>query len=82
MRLSSNGVFTLKPAVGVKTFLADRVYASWKDRKALASAIKPIYTATSVDAALSELDSFEQGPWGQKFPTVVKSWRSAWRVGN
>jgi putative transposase len=53
-------------------------YASWKDRKALAAAIKPIYTATSADAALSELDSFEQGQWGQKFPTVVKSWRTAW----
>jgi transposase-like protein len=27
-------------------------YASWKDRKALAAAIKPIYTATSADAAI------------------------------
>ena len=53
-------------------------YASWKDRKALASAIKPIYTAPSAEAAQTELDAFEAGPWGQKFPTVVASWRRAW----
>ena len=53
-------------------------YASWKDRKALATAIKPIYTATSAEAAQAELDAFEHGPWGKKFPTVVASWRRAW----
>lgn len=53
-------------------------YASWKDRKALAAAIKPIYTAPSAEAAQSELDAFEQGVWGQKFPTVVAAWRRAW----
>jgi len=53
-------------------------FASWKDRKALASAIKPIYTAPSAEAAEAELDAFEQGTWGQKFPTVVAAWRRAW----
>jgi putative transposase len=53
-------------------------YASWKDRKALAAAIKPVYTAASADAAAAELDAFEEGPWGKKFPTVVASWRRAW----
>ena len=53
-------------------------FASWKDRKALAAAIKPIYTAPSAEAALAELDAFEQGAWGQKFPTVVAAWRRAW----
>jgi transposase-like protein len=53
-------------------------YASWKDRKALAAAIKPIYTAPSAEAALAELDGFEQGPWGVKFPTVVGAWRRVW----
>jgi transposase-like protein len=24
------------------------------------------------------LDAFERGPWGQRFPTVVTAWRSAW----
>lgn len=53
-------------------------YASWKDRKLLAAAIKPIYTAANADAAQAELDAFEQGPWGKKFPTVVAAWRRAW----
>lgn len=53
-------------------------YASWKERKALAAAIKPIYTAPSAEAAQAELDSFESGLWGQKFPTVVAAWRRAW----
>jgi transposase-like protein len=53
-------------------------YASWKDRKPLAAAIKPIYTAATAEAALAELDAFESGPWGQKFPTVVGAWRRVW----
>ena len=53
-------------------------YASWKDRKALAAAIKPIYTAPSAEAAAAELDAFEQGSWGRRFPTVTASWRRAW----
>jgi putative transposase len=53
-------------------------YASWKDRKPLAAAIKPIYTAASAEAALAELDAFERGEWGKKFPTVVGAWRRVW----
>ncbi|WP_284415867.1 IS256 family transposase [Acidovorax sp. SUPP3334] len=53
-------------------------YASCKDRKLLAAAIKPIYTALSAEAAQAELDAFEQGPWGRKFPTVAAAWRRAW----
>jgi len=53
-------------------------YASWKDRKELAKAIRPIYTAVSAEAALAELDAFERSTWGHKFPTVVAAWRRAW----
>jgi len=53
-------------------------YASWKDRKALAAAIRPIYTAVSAEAAQAELEAFADGPWGQKFPTVSAAWRNAW----
>ena len=53
-------------------------YASWKDRTPLAAALKPIYTAPSAEAALAELDAFESGPWGKKFPTVVGAWRRVW----
>ena len=53
-------------------------YASWKDRKLLAAAIRPIYTAASAEAAEAELQAFAQGPWGARFPTVVAAWRRAW----
>lgn len=53
-------------------------YASWKDRKLLAAALRPVYTAPSAEAAAEALDAFERSPWGQKYPTVVASWRRAW----
>jgi putative transposase len=53
-------------------------YASWKDRKPLAAALRPIYTAASAEAAGAALDAFEDSEWGQKFPTVVAAWRRAW----
>jgi len=53
-------------------------YASWKDRKALATALRPIYAAASAAAAAAALDAFEAGEWGRKFPTVVNAWRRAW----
>lgn len=53
-------------------------FASWRERKLLAQALRPIYSAPSAEAAAAELDAFEQGPWGRKFPTVVAAWRRAW----
>jgi putative transposase len=53
-------------------------YASWKDRKTLAAALRPIYAAASAEAALLALDTFADGEWGRKFPTVVAAWRRAW----
>ena len=52
--------------------------ASYKDRKPLAGAIRPIYTAPTEDLANAELEAFAAGPWGQKFPTIVTAWRRAW----
>jgi transposase-like protein len=53
-------------------------YASWKDRKAVAATLKPIYTAASTEAAHEALEAFEAGPWGRKYPTIAQSWRRAW----
>ena len=73
------------PATTLQTCVAHLIrnsldYASWKDRQARAAAIKPIYTAPSVEAALTELEAFAVGPWGEKFPTVAAAWRRAWGV--
>lgn len=53
-------------------------FAGWKDRKPLAQALRPIYTAINAEAAEAELDAFEAGDWGKRFPTVVATWRRAW----
>ncbi len=74
---------TVFPATTLQTCIVHLIrnsldYASWKERKALAAAIKPIYTAPSADAAQAALDEFEASAWGRKFPTVVAAWRRAW----
>jgi putative transposase len=53
-------------------------FVGWKERKAMAAAIRPIYTASGAEAAETELLAFEQSPWGQKFPTVAAAWRRVW----
>jgi transposase-like protein len=53
-------------------------FASWKQRKALAAALRLVYTAASADAAQAALDGFAVGPWGRQFPMVVQAWRRAW----
>jgi transposase-like protein len=53
-------------------------FANWKERKPMAMALRTIYGAPTAEAAGVALDAFERGPWGQKFPTVVASWRRAW----
>ena len=53
-------------------------YATWKDRKAVAAALRPVYTAATVEAAQAALDEFAGGPWGAKYPTIVQSWKRAW----
>ncbi|KAB2965036.1 IS256 family transposase [Zoogloea sp.] len=53
-------------------------YAGYRERKALADALKPIYQAVSVEAAEAALEGFAEGEWGQRFPTVAAAWRRAW----
>lgn len=53
-------------------------YVSWKDRKAVATAIRPIYTASTEAAAQAALEAFETGPWGTKYAPISGLWRRAW----
>ena len=53
-------------------------YVSWKQRKPLAAALRPVYTAPSADAASEALRAFAASPWGQQYPTIVASWERAW----
>jgi transposase-like protein len=53
-------------------------FANWKERKPMAAALRAIYTAPTAEAAAAALETFAEGPWGRRFPMVVKSWRQAW----
>jgi putative transposase len=54
-------------------------FASWKDRKAIAAALKTVYDAVDDHAAAAALTAFEAGPWGQKYAAIGKAWRRAWQ---
>jgi len=58
----------------------DILIAVTDGRKGLAAALKPIYQAASAEAALAELDTFEQSDWGKKFPTVAATRRHVWDI--
>ena len=53
-------------------------YAGWKDRKAVAQALRPIYGAASEQEARQALQAFTDSAWGQKYPTIVAAWELAW----
>lgn len=52
-------------------------FCSWKDRRAITTALRPIYTATTLEAAEDAMDTFEL-EWGDRYPGIVKTWRSVW----
>ena len=79
----SEALAAVYPATTLQTCIVHLIrhsleFTTWKERKPLAKALRPIYAAVSTEAASAALDDFERGPWGRKFPTVVASWRRAW----
>jgi putative transposase len=53
-------------------------FVSYTDRKAVAAALRPIYTAGTVEAAEFELLAFADSTWGKKYPAAVATWQNAW----
>jgi putative transposase len=51
---------------------------SYKDRKAVAAALKEIYRARDAEAGRAALEAFADGPWGRKYPAIPASWRRHW----
>lgn len=79
----ADAINTVYPKATVQTCIVHLIrnsldYAGWKDRKPVAQALRPIYTAVSEVAARDELQAFAQGPWGVKYPSIVQSWTRAW----
>lgn len=52
-------------------------FVVWKDKKAVAAALKKVYDATDEQTALYYLDSFE-AEWNKKYPYIARSWRDNW----
>jgi len=53
-------------------------FISYKDRKKVAAALRPIYTAPTVEAAETELLAFAESQLGKKYPAAVATWENAW----
>jgi len=54
-------------------------FVSYNDRKKVAAALRPIYTAPTVEAAETELLTFADSELGRKYPATVATWENAWQ---
>jgi putative transposase len=52
-------------------------YVSYTDRKKVAAALKPIYTASTESEALSALDELRTA-YGKNYPGLIASWERVW----
>jgi len=52
-------------------------FVSFKDRKAVAAALKTIYQAATAEEAEQQLEAFA-GQWDAQYPLIAKSWRNNW----
>ena len=56
---------------------ASMKYVSYADRKKIAAALKPIYTAVNEAAAKTALDQL-RAEYGKNYPGVIAAWDRAW----
>src|ERR671917_585663 len=53
-------------------------FVSYKDRKAVAGALKEIYRAKDAEAGQAALEAFAASTWGRKYEAIAASWRRSW----
>src|SRR4029450_9647806 len=53
-------------------------FASWKERRDVAAALKPIYRAATAEIAREQLEGFDAGHWGRRYPAIAPAWRRQW----
>ncbi len=53
-------------------------FASWKERREVAAALKPVYRAPNAELALKALEDFAAGLWGARYPAIAPAWRLQW----
>jgi putative transposase len=71
------------PQAWVQTCIVHQIrssmrYVSYSDRRKVAAALKPIYRAPNADAALVELERFDEA-WGARYPMIAQAWRARWQ---
>ena len=80
-----DAITTVFPDTVVQTCIVHLIrysmqFASWKERKPIVAALKPVYRAENAELAAAELEAFDQGPWGRKYPAIAQSWRRNWEA--
>jgi putative transposase len=53
-------------------------YVSYKDRRAVAAALREIYRAPTEAAAAAALHDFATGLWGGRYPPIATQWQRDW----
>jgi putative transposase len=76
-------ISTVFPQAQIQTCIVHLIrysmqFASWKERRPIATALKPIYRAETAPLAKERLEEFDAGPWGRKYPAIAQSWRRNW----
>lgn len=75
-------IATLYPNTEVQQCIVHQIrtsmkYVASKDQKTFMVDLKPVYRATSRQAAETALDALE-AKWGKQYPIVLQSWRKKW----
>jgi putative transposase len=70
------------PRAWVQTCIVHQIrgsmrYVAYKDRKAVARDLKPVYRAVNAEAAEQALHAFDEA-WGERYPMIAESWRARW----
>lgn len=70
------------PKVQVQLCIVHKVrnslkYVPWKERKAVATDLRAIYSAATIDEAETALEHFAER-WDAKYPAISPSWRADW----
>ncbi len=70
------------PKAWVQTCIVHQIrsslrYVPYKDRRKVAAALRPIYTAPNAEAAETELERFDE-TWGERYPMIAQAWRRDW----
>ena len=53
-------------------------FVAYQDRKKVAAALKPIYTAPNEETARKALAEFEASELGKKYPSAAATWANSW----